>query len=168
MSTVVVIADWIKRVAEDERKRDSARFAEEQENEQKKTLVRLHGRRLVNELEAAVRRDIESFISEFPPDHKRNIELGPHADGGFVVRNLTAPPVSLTIDPHLEAGTMTCCFQFTSADGLPPRDDRFDLVFAGDQGGVLQMKHQGTWRVFPTPDALSEFLLVPVFTGRPR
>ena len=61
-----------------------------------------------------------------------------------------------------------CCYRFASADGLPPRDDRFELVFAGDTEGVLQLKHQGTWRVFPTADALSEFLLLPVFTGRPR
>jgi hypothetical protein len=30
------------------------------------------------------------------------------------------------------------------------------------------MKHHGTGQVFVTPDALSEFLLVPVLTGRPR
>jgi hypothetical protein len=30
------------------------------------------------------------------------------------------------------------------------------------------MKHLGTGQVFATADALSEFLLGPVFTGRPR
>jgi hypothetical protein len=30
------------------------------------------------------------------------------------------------------------------------------------------MKHHGTGQVFVTADALSEFLLVPVLTGRPR
>jgi len=30
------------------------------------------------------------------------------------------------------------------------------------------MKHHGTGQVFATTGALSEFLLVPVLTGRPR
>jgi hypothetical protein len=41
-------------------------------------------------------------------------------------------------------------------------------MFAGDGREILQMKHQGTGQVFATADALSEFLLVPVLTGRPR
>lgn len=169
MSSVVVIADWIKRVADDERKRDAMRLAEAEEVARKADLVRLHGRRLVDELQAAVRRDVESFRNEFPDDPARNIVVdATQADGGFVVRNPGSPPVSLTVEPRLEAATLGCCYRFTSTGGLPPRDDRFELVFAGDGGGVLQVKHQGTWRVFATADALSEFLLVPVFTGRPR
>jgi hypothetical protein len=38
----------------------------------------------------------------------------------------------------------------------------------GSHGEALQVKHHGTGRVFAIADALSEFLLVPVFTGRPR
>ena len=48
------------------------------------------------------------------------------------------------------------------------REERFDVVFAGDGGETLQLKHYGTGQLFPTCDAFSEFLLVPVFTGRPR
>src|SRR2546427_86285 len=65
MSSVVVIADWIKRVADDERKRDAMRLAEAEEVARKADLVRLHGRRLVDELQAAIRRDVESFRNEF-------------------------------------------------------------------------------------------------------
>ena len=169
MSSVVVIADWIKRVAEDERKRDAVRLAETEEAARKADLVRLHGRRLVDELRAAIRRDVESFRNEFPDDLARKIVVdATNADGGFVVHNPASPPVSLTVEPRLEAATLACGYRFTSTGGLPPRDDRFELVFAGDGGGVLQMKHQGTWRVFATADALSEFLLLPVFTARPR
>ena len=35
-------------------------------------------------------------------------------------------------------------------------------------GETLLMKHHGTGQVFATADALSEFLLIPVLTGRPR
>jgi hypothetical protein len=54
-------------------------------------------------------------------------------------------------------------------NGLPPRDHRFDLVFVVElEEEALHIKHTGTGQVFTTADALSEFLLVPVFTGRPR
>jgi hypothetical protein len=57
-------------------------------------------------------------------------------------------------------------------NGLPPREDRLELVFAGngenDGGETLQLKHHGTGQVFASADAISEYLLVPVFTGRPR
>jgi len=166
--SVIVIADWIKRVADEERKRDAARLALQEEAARKADLVRRHGRRLVEELHAAIVRDVESFRNEFSNDHSREIVLDAgKPDSGFVVSKPASPPVSLTVDPRLAAGTMACHYRFTSPNGLPPRDDRFDVVFTGD-GEALQMKHHDTGRVFATADALSEFLLVPVFTGRPR
>ena len=64
---------------------------------------------------------------------------------------------------------MVCHYRFTLPNGLPPREDRIDVRFAGGDGSeTLQMKHHGTGQLFPTADALSEFLLVPVLTGRPR
>ena len=41
-------------------------------------------------------------------------------------------------------------------------------MFTGDAGDTLQIKHHGTGQVFATADALSEYLLAPVLTGRPR
>ena len=89
-------------------------------------------------------------------------------EGGFVVRKPESPAVSLTVAPHLEAAAMGCHYRFTSTRGLPPREHRFELVFTGVEGETMQMKHHETGQVFTTADALSEFLLVPVFTGRPR
>ena len=90
-------------------------------------------------------------------------------EGGLVVRKPESPAMSLTVAPHLEGAAMSCHYRFTPTNGLPPRKDCFELVFAGDGGEtLLQMKHLGTGRVFATADALSEFLLVPVFTGRPH
>jgi hypothetical protein len=63
---------------------------------------------------------------------------------------------------------MLCHYRFTLANGLPPREDRIDVMFSGDGSDSLQMKHHGTGQLFSTADALSEFLLVPVLTGRPR
>jgi len=89
------------------------------------------------------------------------------SNGGFVVRKPAPAAVSLTVSPDLDAATMACHYRFTLADGLPPREDRVDVMFAG-AGDTLQMTHHRTGQVFSTADKLSEFLLIPVFTGRPR
>ena len=50
MSTSVAIADWIKRIADDERKRDTVRVREDEMAARKADLVRRNGRRLIDEL----------------------------------------------------------------------------------------------------------------------
>ena len=90
------------------------------------------------------------------------------ADGGFVVRKPAPAAVSLTVVPNLDAATLVCHYRFTSTDGLPPREDRVNVMFVGVGTETLQMKHHGTGQVFATAEGLSEFLLVPVLTGRPR
>jgi hypothetical protein len=169
MSTSVAVADWIKRIADDERRRDAVRVKDGELAARKADVVRRNGRRLVDEVRAAVTRDAAVFREEFPGDRARDVVVdaaGP--DGGFAVRKPAPAAVSLTVTPNLETGSMACRFRFTLNDGLPPREDRIDIVFTGDEGDTLQMKHHGTGQMFATADALSEFLLVPVLTGRPR
>lgn len=169
MSTTVAIAEWIKRIADDERKRDAVRATEHEIAARKADVVRRHGRRVVDDLRATVTRDVDAFRSEFAGDRARDIVVeSTMPDGGFVVRKPAPSAVSLSIAPNLEAAAMVCHYRFTVTDGLPPREDRFDVMFAGDGSEALLMKHHGTGQVFATADALSEFLLVPVFTGRPR
>ena len=169
MGTNVAVADWIKRIAEDERKRDMVRAKEDELTARKADLVRRNGRRIVDELRAAVTRDAEAFRDEFAGDSARDVVVEATApDGGFVVRKPAPSAVSLTVTPNLEAASMVCHYRFTITNGLPPREDRIDVTFAGDGADTLLMKHHGTGQVFVTADALSEFLLVPVLTGRPR
>jgi len=51
-------------------------------------------------------------------------------------------------------------FQQLLTNGLPPREDRIDIVFAAGGSNVLRMKHDSTGQLFVTANALSEFLLV--------
>jgi len=169
MSTSVGVAAWIKRIADDERKRDAVRIREDETAARKADLVRRNGQRLVDELRATVTRDVDAFRAEFPGDRTRDIVVeltGP--EGGFVVRKPAPAAVSLTVTPNLEAAAMVCHYRFTLTNGLPPREDRIDVMLTGDGVEILHMKHHGTGQVFATADALSEFLLVPVLTGRPR
>ena len=75
---------------------------------------------------------------------------------------------ALSRDFGIRATHADVVYRFTLTDGLPPREDRVNVMFVGDGGETLQMKHHGTGQVFATADVLSEFLLVPVLTGRPR
>jgi hypothetical protein len=158
MSTTVVVPDWIRRIVDDERSREAARVREDEVVAQKADLVRRHGRRLVDELRAAMTRDLEAYRGEFPGDGPREMTMdATGADGGFVVRR-----------PNLEAASMVCQYRFTLGNGLPSRDDRVDVLFARDGDAILQLKNQATGQVFATADSLSEFLLVPVLTARRR
>ncbi len=168
-TTTAVVADWIKRVADEERRRDTLRIREDEMAARKADLVRTNGRRLIDELRATVTRDVEAFRAEFAGDPSRDIVVeGAEADGGFVVRKPAPAAVSLTVTPSLETAAMICRYRFTMTNGLPPREDRIDVLFAGDGGERIQMKHHGTGQVFTTAEALSELLLIPVLTGRPR
>jgi hypothetical protein len=169
MSTTVAVADWIKQVADDERKRDAVRFAEDETVARKADAVRRNGRRLVDELRATVTRDVQAFRDEFVGDLTRDIVVDATApDGGFAVRKPAPGAVALVVSPNLDTASMVCHYRFTLTNGLPPREDRIDVEFAGDSSDTLQLKHHGTGQLFSTADALSEFLLVPVMTGRPR
>ena len=167
--TTLAIADWIKRIADDERSRDAQRMKEDDLTARNAALVRQNGRRLVDELRAAVMHDADAFRGEFPNDRARNIAVDAELpDGGFVVRKPAPGAVTLTVTPNLEGASMACHYHFIRTGSLPPVEDRFDVMFAGDGGEAVQMKHRKTGQVFATADALSELLLVPVLTGRPR
>ena len=87
MTTNVAVADWIKRIADDERKRDAVRVKEDELATRKADLVRLNGRRLIDELRATVTRDVEAFRDEFAGDRARAIVVEATApDRGVVVR----------------------------------------------------------------------------------
>jgi hypothetical protein len=169
MSTTVAVADWIKRIADEERRRDAVRVQEDELVARKADLVRRNGRRLVDELRAAMTRDADAFRSEFAGDRAREVTVEAAVpNGGFAVRKPAPAAVSLTVTPNLEAAAMVCHYCFTLTGSLPPREDRIDVMFTGDGGETLVMKHQGTGQTFVTADLLSEFLLLPVLTGRPR
>jgi len=128
-----------------------------------------HGQRLLDELRIAMARDIETFRGEFPGDPARAILFeAVQPDGGFAVRKPEYPTASLSVAPHLLAASVSCEYRFTPINGLPPRADRLEFMFTSDGDDTLQIKHHGTGQVFTNADALSEYLLGPVFTGRPR
>jgi hypothetical protein len=164
-------AEWITRLAEDERQRDDVRLRLTEAAARKTNLVVTHGQRFIDELRSSVSRDIESFREEFPGDVAREIVFeSAQPDGGFVVSKPGLPTVALSVSPRLLAALVSCQYRFTPTKGLPPREDRQEFLLSsnGGEDDPVQLKHQGTGQVFKDPNALSEYLLTPVFTGRAR
>jgi hypothetical protein len=165
-------SDWLKQLMEDERRRDDVQVRAAAAAARKAEVVRVQGRRLIDELRSTVERDIGDFQDEFAGDETRKIIFDGTTDpqGGFVVRREAYPTVALNVVPQLQAlsGAVGCRYSFTPSHGMPTREDRFDLTFAGDEVETLHVKHRGTGQVFATAGDLSEYLLRPVFTGRPR
>jgi hypothetical protein len=161
-------AEWVTRLADDERRRDEIKVRAKQAVDRRTDLVSQHGRRILDELRTTVVRDVEAFRREFPGDPVRAFLIEEHVDGGFSVRRLEAPTASMAIVPTQALGSLSCEYLFTPANGMPPRRDLLDFVFTHTSDNTLQLKLQGTAQVFTHPDTLSEYLLVPVLTGRPR
>ena len=66
-------AEWITRLADDERKRDAVRTSEVEAATRKADLANRLGRRLIDELRATVTHDLDVFRSEFPGDRARDV-----------------------------------------------------------------------------------------------
>jgi hypothetical protein len=161
-------AEWVTRLADDERRRDEVKLRAKRTVDRRTDLVSQHGRRMLDELRTTVVRDVEAFRREFPGDPVRAFLIEEHVDGGFSVRRLEPPTASMAIVPTAAVGSLSCEYFFSSADGKPPRRDLLDFVFTNTSDDTLQLKLQGTAQVFANPDTLSEYLLMPVLTGRPR
>src|SRR5436190_10850154 len=161
--------EWITLLAADERKRDDERSRVANAAARRAELLRNHGQQLLDELRSTVERDLDLFRSEFPDDAARAMTFdSTQPSGGFLIRKSVHPAAELSVTPHLTAGSVKCEYRFTPNNGLPSRDDRIDFVLTSGTDNTLLLKHPGTGQVFSNADALSEFLLVPVLTGRPR
>jgi hypothetical protein len=161
--------EWIKRLADTERQRDDGRLRATEAAARRADFVRIHGQRMLDELRTTVVRDIDTFRCEFPGDAAREILFEVVEEGGgFVVKKPQYPTASLSVAPHLSAASVCCEYRFTPTNGLPARQDRIEFLLTSGADDTLQIKHHGTAQVFTNADALSEYLLVPVFTGRPR
>jgi hypothetical protein len=159
--------EWISRLAGEERERDAVIALARNVAARDAALVTAYGPRLVESLAMTIAGDVARFREEFPDDRVRHVAIDMAADGGFEVRRSGYPAVVLNVTPRWTSGVVACRYRFTPNADLPVREDRFALGFTplGDDAGL---KHQDSGRVFADLSILSEYLLTPVFTGRPR
>jgi hypothetical protein len=156
--------DWIAHFVEEERHRGRLRFLEAASAVQQADSAVLHVRKLLELLRARAVSDIERFAREFP---ERQIAYEDHPGGGFTVRRGHYPEVRLTVEPNEDAGTIALSYVFASQSGvLAPKPTTLEL--SGRAGGWPHFRDDAGQHAFRTTAQLSEYLLVPVFTGRPR
>lgn len=157
--------DWVTHFAEEERQRDRARSREAVAAAQQIENAEFHLRNLVDLLGARVALDVEAFAREFP-ERELAFEENP-LDGGFTVRRGHYPDVRLTVEPNMNAGSIVVEYVFASQTGtLAPNPKILEL--GGHASGSLHFRDEPGQHAFRTIGQLSEYLLVPVFTGRPR
>jgi hypothetical protein len=153
--------DWVARFVEEQRRKDKAHRRDEAAAVHDAQDVRSHLQTVMVALKDRVTRDVDAFAREFP-ERRVSFEECP-LDDGFAVRRDRYPEAHLTVTPTPHDGSIHVQFLFASADGLSaPR--LLELVPSGDRGFPVHPRDGGN-PSFEDVEQLSEFLLVPLFTG---
>jgi len=157
--------DWVRHFAEEERQRERAHSRDVAATVQRIENIEFHLRSVIDSLRDRMARDVEVFARDFP---ERGLAFEQNLlDGGFTVRRGHYPDVRLTVEPNLSAGTITVNYVFASQTGtLAPKPKVLDL--GGLTIDTLHLRDESGQHAFRTIGQLSEYLLVPVFTGRYR
>ena len=159
--------EWIARLTVEQRGRDAVAASARHTAARDAALVTAHGPQLLESLAMIVSSDVARFGEEFPDDPVHHMAVDLAADGGFEVRRTAYPTVALNVTPQWTSGVVACRYRFKPSADLPVREDRFALGVS-PLGDEACFKHQGSGEGFASLPALSEYLLTPVFTGRPR
>ena len=155
---------WVTRFAVEERRKDQAHRRDEAAAVHQAEVVRFHLQCLMVALKDRVARDVEAFGREFPERRVSFEECTP--DEGFAVRRDCYPEAHLTVTANLHDGSIRVQYLFASADGLSaPR--LLELVPDDERGFAVHVKDAVT-QSFGSVEHLSEYLLVPLFTGHSR
>ena len=158
-------AEWVTRFVDEERQREQGRRSEERTAAARTHASREHLTDLMDSLRDRVARDVEAFDRQLP-DRFVTLEDNPPG-GGFIVRRARYPEARLTVEPHPETGTFRVHYVFSSETGIvaPPMREVF---VGGDSLRDLRFVDTDEPALWRSISELSEYLLMPVFSGRPR
>ena len=156
--------DWVKHFAEEERQRQQAHSRESAATAFRSVDVRLYLERLMESLRTRVARDVEVFAEEFPD---LGLVFESNLDDGFTVRRGHYPETKLTVHPNMDAGSIAVNYVIALQTGTQaPKPTVMEL--GGHNIDTLHFRDDSGLHSFRTIAQLSEYLLVPVFTGRLR
>jgi hypothetical protein len=165
MAGVDIMDDWVQHYVEEERQRSAGEHRAAGATTHEKAQDRLHFQNLVDSLRTRVERDVEAFGQEFP-ELAVTFEATP-LDGGFRVRREHYPTAVLTVEPSLDEGGIVVQYVFASQSGTSRPSPTF-LELAAHATKTSPFRNEPEHLAFRTTAQLSEYLLVPVFSGRPR
>ena len=128
--------------------------------------MRRHGPGLLHDLHATMTQDVDVFGTNFQTiRHATSSSTTSRKVGS----PFASPDIRRSRSASRRAGPPRLWVAVLPSDnGMPAREDRFELVLAPQGDDAAQFKHHSSGQVFGTVEALSEYLLTPVFTGRPR
>jgi hypothetical protein len=165
LQEVRVPQNWVARVVDEERRKDQAHSRDEAAAAvHHADVVRFHLPCLMVALKDPIARDVEAFARELP-DHRVSFEECT-PDDGFAVRRDCYPEAHPAVTPNLHDGSIRVQYLFASADGLSA-PKLMELVPDADRGFSVHLR-DGSEQSFASVEQLSEYLLVPLFTGQPR
>jgi hypothetical protein len=154
--------DWITRFADEERRRSEGHARDLSVAAHLAEIAQFRVHVLMDALRNRVTRDVDEFGRQFPERaiHFEDVPL----NGGFIIRREHYPEARLTVSPNPAAGSVHVEYLFASGVGLSmPRS--MELVCGDDVPG-WHFRNEDGYPVRPIA-RLSEYLLVPVFTGCP-
>ena len=156
--------NWVARLVDEERRKDQTHRHEVAAAVHNAEAARFHLQCLMVALKDRVARDVKAFARELPD---RRVSFEECAlDDGFAVRHDSYPESHLTVTPNPHDGLIRVQYLFASADGLSA-PKLVELVPDGERGFAVHVK-DGPTQKFVSIEQISEYLLVPLFTGHSR
>ena len=121
--------------------------------------------RILAELRTAVAFDIEGFLEADgnPAGSSLTCQNGRTLEG-FVVSRADDRIGTRSLAIDLDAGTLTCCYE-TRRNSIGTTERRVLDIDMGNGGSAMALWEAGSAHTFATVDALSAFLLTPIFSA---
>jgi hypothetical protein len=155
--------NWVARFVDEEKLKDQVQRRDIAAAAHHVEVVRFHLQYLMVALKDRVTRDVEAFAREFPD---RRVSFADcDVEDGFTVRRDCYPEAHLTVTTNRD-GSIRVQYLFASGDGTSS-PKLMELVPNGERGFAVHVRHGGG-QSFAGVEQLSEFLLVPLFSGHSR
>jgi len=153
------MGDWIDALGSDEEKRRKSEELHTQSQFRRAEIIRLKRNALWESLMAVINRDVEKFRTTFKG--RRSVEMTTVSELGFRLFKSPYPTVLMDAEIPLNGTSIKVSYSrtFNQISPMERVDETFELTV--DRSDNLVIAHNG--RVFPNLDAVSIFLLEPVF-----
>lgn len=153
------MGDWIDALGSDEEQRRKSEAERTHSQFHRAEIIRLKRSALWESLMAVINRDVEKFRATFKG--RRSVEMTTVSELGIRLFKSPYPTVLMDaeIPPHGTSIKVSYSRTFNQISPMERVDETFELTV--DRSDNLVIAHNG--RVFPNMDAVSRFLLEPVF-----
>jgi hypothetical protein len=157
------MADWLDKQEEAYRQRRDQQQLQDQVQIHRADVLKAKGRQYLDDLTAAVQRDVERYQQRFTGDEERRTELHVKPSGGFKLTKPTFPSASVEVSLDRDEIVASYSFRKNSSNSGDQRRETFKLyVESNDElrltvgGKPLQTLEEASQRIIERvlfPDA---------------